>query len=232
MEQKNKTFNIYCDESTHLPNDGCPYMIYGYVSVASNQIKMIREQLKAIKTKYDFNGEWKWTGIHDKTYQMYRELVEYFFSVSGLNFRAVVVDKSHIDESRAEYTYNDFYFRMYFQLLHHKTDMTALHNIYFDIKDTCSQMKLHKLKDILKYNASIGNFQFIRSHESVFLQLADVLMGAINYKLRIKTGNIEGKVVAKRRIIEYIESHSYVSLTCTSPLSAQKMNLFYISLKH
>lgn len=87
MEQKNKTFNIYCDESTHLPNDGCPYMIYGYVSVASNQIKMIREQLKAIKTKYAFNGEWKWTGIHDKTYQMYRELVEYFFSVSGLNFR-------------------------------------------------------------------------------------------------------------------------------------------------
>lgn len=75
---KNKTFNIYCDESTHLPNDGCPYMIYGYVSVASNQIKMIREQLKAIKTKYAFNGEWKWTGIHDKTYQMYRELVEYF----------------------------------------------------------------------------------------------------------------------------------------------------------
>lgn len=46
MEQKNKTFNIYCDESTHLPNDRCPYMIYGYVSVASNQIKMIREQLK------------------------------------------------------------------------------------------------------------------------------------------------------------------------------------------
>lgn len=229
MQQK--TFNLYCDESTHLPNDGRPYMIYGYVSAASNQIKMIREQLKAIKSKYNYTGEWKWTGIHDKTLQMYRELVEYFFSVSGLNFRAVVVNKSQINESRADYTFNDFYFKMYFQLLHHKTDMSAVHNIYFDIKDTCSQQKLHKLKDILKYNASIGNFQFIRSHESLFLQLADVLMGAINYNLRILTGDIEGKVIAKRKIVDYIDSHINIPLTCTSPLSAEKINLFYISLK-
>lgn len=227
-----KTFNIYCDESTHLPNDKCPYMIYSYVSVASNQIKMIREQLKSIKTKYGFSGEWKWTGIHDRTYQMYRELVEYFFTFSGLNFRAVVVNKSQINDSREDYTFNDFYFRMYFQLLHHKTDMSALHNIYFDIKDTCSQQKLHKLKDILKYNTSIGNFQFIRSHESLFMQLTDVLMGAINYNLRMLSGDIEGKVIAKRKIIENIKSHAYISLTHTSPLSAQKMNLFYISLKH
>lgn len=226
-----KTFNIYCDESTHLPNDGRPYMIYSYVSVASNQIKMIREQLKSIKSKYEFCEEWKWTGVHDRTYQMYRELVEYFFSVSGLNFRAVVVEKSQIDESRADYTFNDFYFRMYFQLLHHKTDMSAVHNIYFDIKDTCSQQKLHKLKDILKYNTSIGNFQFVRSHESLFLQLTDVLMGAINYNLRMLSGDIEGRVLAKRRIVEYIEAHANISLTHTSPLSAQKMNLFYISLK-
>ena len=30
-----KTFNIYCDESTHLEHDGHPYMLYGYVSFAS-----------------------------------------------------------------------------------------------------------------------------------------------------------------------------------------------------
>ena len=78
-----KTFNIYCDESTHLPNDGHPYMIYSYVSVASNQIKKIRSQLKAIKSKYAYDGEWKWTDIHDRTYQMYKEVVEYFFSAQG-----------------------------------------------------------------------------------------------------------------------------------------------------
>ena len=28
-----KTFNIYCDESTHLIHDGHPYMLLGYTSI-------------------------------------------------------------------------------------------------------------------------------------------------------------------------------------------------------
>ena len=54
-----KTFNIYCDESTHLEHDGHPYMLYGYVSIASNQIKICKEQIKAIKEKYDYTDELK-----------------------------------------------------------------------------------------------------------------------------------------------------------------------------
>jgi hypothetical protein len=151
--------------------------------------------------------------------------------MTDMNFRAVIVDKSQIDETRPEYTFNDFYFRMYFQLLHHEIDLENTYNIYFDIKDTCSQEKLRKLKDILKWNASIRNFQFVRSHESSFLQLADVLMGAINYNLRMERGDIEGKVVAKRKIVEHINNHTSISLKRTSPLSAKKFNLFFITLK-
>ena len=87
------------------------------------------------------------------------------------------------------------------------------------------------MKDILKWNASIRNFQFVRSHESSFLQLADVLMGAINYNLRMERGDIEGKVVAKRKIVEHINNHTSISLKRTSPLSAKKFNLFFITLK-
>lgn len=225
-----KTFNIYCDESTHLEHDRHPYMLYGYISIASNQIKICKEQIKAIKAKHGYDGELKWTNIHDKTFEMYKELVEYFF-MTDMNFRAVIVDKSQIDETRPEYTFNDFYFRMYFQLLHHEIDLENNYNIYFDIKGTCSQEKLRKLKDILRWNASIRNFQFVRSHESSFLQLADVLMGAINYNLRMERGDIEGKVVAKRKIVEHINNHTSISLKRTSPLSAKKFNLFFITLK-
>ena len=98
--------------------------------------------------------------------------------MNDMEFRAVVVDKSQIDEKREDYTFNDFYFRMYYQLLHHKMDMDYTYNIYMDIKDTCSSDKLERLRKIMEYNSSIGRFQFIRSHESVFIQLADVLMGA------------------------------------------------------
>jgi len=225
-----KTFNIYCDESTHLEHDGEPYMIYGYVSIAYNQMKLAKEQIKQIKQKYDYKSELKWTNISEKTFPVYKEIVDYFF-MTDMNFRAVVVDKLQIDNSRLEYTFNDFYFRMYFQLLHHKIDMENTYNIYFDIKDTCSQSKLHKLKDILKWNASIRNFQFIKSHESSFLQIADILMGAINYNLRIECGKLDGRNIAKRKLVCVIKDHTNLTLSRTTQKHVQKFNLFFISLK-
>lgn len=225
-----KTFNIYCDESTHLEHDGHPYMIYGYVSIAYNQIKMAKEQIKAIKEKYGYTDELKWTHIHEKTYMMYHEIVDYFF-MNDIQFRAVIVDKSQIDNTRPEYSYDDFYFKMYFQLLHNEIDLANTYNLYFDIKDTCSERKLQKLRRILQYNASVRHCQFIRSHESVFMQIADILMGAINYNLRIEAGDIEGKVIAKRKIVEKIKAHTNISLKRSTSMSAHKFNLFFINLK-
>lgn len=226
----NKTFNIYCDESTHLIHDRHPYMLLGYVSIAYPQIRIAKEAIKNIKNKYSYKDEFKWTSVHQATYKVYAELVDWFF-MSDLEFRAVVVDKSQIDESRPDYTFNDFYYKMYFQLLHTKVDFQNTYNVYMDIKDTCSSEKLSTLKRIMGYNSSIGNLQFIRSHESVFIQLADVLMGAINYNLRKKKGDVEGRVDAKLKLIEKIQKHSNISLNCSTPLYRKKFNLFFISLK-
>lgn len=226
----NKTFNIYCDESTHLIHDRHPYMLLGYVSIAYPQIRIAKEAIKNIKNKYNYKDEFKWTSVHQATYKVYAELVDWFF-MSDLEFRAVVVDKSQIDESRQDYTFNDFYYKMYFQLLHTKVDFQNTYNVYMDIKDTCSSEKLSTLKRIMDYNSSIGNLQFIRSHESVFIQLADVLMGAINYNLRKKKGDVEGRVDTKLKLIEKIQKHSNISLNCSTPLYRKKFNLFFISLK-
>lgn len=226
----NKTFNIYCDESTHLIHDGHPYMLLGYTSIAYPQIKIAKEEIKAIKAKYNYKDELKWTNVHNATYKVYAELIDWFF-MNDLEFRAVIVDKSQIDESRADYTFNDFYFRMYFQLLHTKVDFQNTYNVYLDIKDTCSSEKLETLNRIMSYNSSIGKLQFIRSHESVFIQLSDVLMGAINYNLRIEKGDVQGKVIAKRKLIDKIKKHCNISLSKTTPLSSKKFNLFFISLK-
>nr|DAP30757.1 MAG TPA: Protein of unknown function (DUF3800) [Caudoviricetes sp.]DAT02537.1 MAG TPA: Protein of unknown function (DUF3800) [Caudoviricetes sp.] len=226
----NKTFNIYCDESTHLIHDRHPYMLLGYVSIAYPQIRIAKEAIKNIKNKYNYKDEFKWTSVHQATYKVYAELVDWFF-MNDLEFRAVVVDKSQIDESRPDYTFNDFYYKMYFQLLHTKVDFQNTYNVYMDIKDTCSSEKLSTLKRIMDYNSSIGNLQFIRSHESVFIQLADVLMGAINYNLRKKKGDVEGRVDAKIKLIEKIQKHSNISLNCSTPLYRKKFNLFFISLK-
>lgn len=225
-----KTFNLYCDESTHLIHDGHPYMLLSYISIAYPQIRLAKEEIKAIKRKFNHTEELKWTNVHSATYKVYAELVDWFF-MNDLEFRAVVVDKSQIDETRADYSFNDFYFRMYFQLLHTKVDFQNRYNVFLDIKDTCSGEKLEKLKKIMSYNSSIGTLQFIPSRESVFIQLADVLMGAINYNLRIQKGDVKGNVIAKLKLIEKIKRHSNISLNTTTPLSRNKFNLFFITLK-
>ena len=225
-----KTFNLYCDESTHLIHDGHPYMLLSYISIAYPQIRLAKEEIKAIKRKFNYTEELKWTNVHSATYKVYAELVDWFF-MNDLEFRAVVVDKSQIDEKRADYSFNDFYFRMYFQLLHTKVDFQNRYNVFLDIKDTCSGEKWEKMKKIMSYYSSIGTLQFIPSRESVFIQLADVLMGAINYNLRIQKGDVKGNVIAKLKLIEKIKRHSNISLNTTIPLSRNKFNLFFITLK-
>lgn len=220
-----KTFNFYCDESTHLQHDGKPYMLIAYVSSAYNQLKQHKAHLKMLKAKHKVKGEIKWSGVSASQYHYYADIIDYFFS-NDLNFRAVIVDKSQIDENRPEFTYNDFYFRMYYQLLHHKINLAYNYNIYFDIKDTISHKKLTRLKEILQWNASIRSFQFIRSHESSLMQLTDLIMGAVNYKLRGETS-----MVAKNKLIEKIESHCKVPITQSTAKNADKFNLFFIDLK-
>lgn len=221
----NKTFNFYCDESTHLQNDGMPYMIIAYVSTAYNQLKQHKQHLKFLKAKHKIKGEVKWSNVSGGQYPFYAELIEYFFA-TDLAFRSVIVTKSQIDESRDGFTYNDFYFKMYYQLLHHKINLEYNYNIYLDIKDTISHNKLATLKDILKHNSSIRNFQYIHSHESSLMQLTDLIMGAINYKLRG-----ENKVIAKNKLIEKIESHCKTPITQSTPKYENKFNLFHIDLK-
>lgn len=227
----NKTYNIYCDESTHLPNDGCPYMLLGYTCVAYPLMKEAKMAVNDIKRKHMFVGEMKWSNVNRGTEKMYEELIEYFFR-SNLKFRAVVVRKSEIDESRPGYTFNDFYFKMYYQLLHRPLALdNNVYNVYFDVKDTCSNVKLRKLKEYLGYSANMRNFQFIKSNESQFLQLSDVLMGAINYNLRVQDGNLEGLSESKKRIVEVVKRYSRLSLERSTDLNEAKFNLFFIKLK-
>lgn len=220
-----KTFNFYCDESTHLQNDGMPFMMIAYVSSAFNQLKQHKESIKAIKAKHKIKGEIKWSNVSAGAYPFYADLIDFFFS-TDLNFRSIIIEKSQIDENREGFKYDDFYFLMYYQLIHHKINMGYNYNIYLDIKDTRSHKKLHKLKEILKYNASIRNCQFIRSHESYIMQMTDLIMGAINYKLRG-----DNKMEAKNKLIKKIESHCKVPFNKSTPKSADKFNLFFIELK-
>ena len=48
-------------------------MILAYVRVPYNQIDELKKSIKAIKEKYAFTGEFKWTNVYEANGEMYAE---------------------------------------------------------------------------------------------------------------------------------------------------------------
>jgi len=222
-----KTFNIYCDESCHLENDHKKYMVIGSVSSAYNQIKRHTERINNLREKHKFYNEIKWSNVSNSKKQFYIDLVDYFFD-TDLMFRAVVVNKEQVSTDGVGNDFDTFYYKMYYQMLNHNKNSSYAYNVYLDIKDTLSAFKVRKLKEILNTRFGVfRNVQNIRSHESQLLQLADLMIGALSYKLNEEAP----KVIAKQQIIEKIKSHSKQSLDASSGYSENKLNLFFIELR-
>lgn len=223
----NKTFNIYCDESCHLENDHKKYMLLGSVSSAYNQIKRHTERINNLKKKHNFYGEIKWSNVSSSQYQFYKELIDYFFD-TDLRFRAVIVEKSKINNEVHGQDFDTFYYKMYYYLLNHNKNSMYTYNVYLDIKDTLSAFKVNKLKEILNTQYGVfRNVQNIRSHESLILQIVDLITGALSYNLN----NRERKVKAKVDLIKRIEQHAPKGLKDNSDFAESKLNLFFIELR-
>lgn len=221
-----KTYNFYCDESTHIERDGQPYMLLSFISTPYHQLKIHNENIRELKIKHHYKGEMKWSSISKSQYPFYNQVIEYFFA-TDLQFRAIVIDKSKLKHDDFGQSHDDFYDKMYFQLLTKKIFPENNYNIYIDIKDTHSYKKARSLKEYLERDYhNIRTLQVIRSYESELMQLSDVLMGAINYKLRGLN-----RVTAKNNIIEKIERHCGRPITQKTFKDESKFNLFFIDLK-
>lgn len=221
-----KTYNFYCDESTHIQHDGQPFMLLSYVSTPYHQLKLHNTNIREMKIKHHFNGEMKWSSLSKSQYPFYNEVIEYFFA-TDLHFRAIVIDKSKMKDEDFEQSHEDFYDKMYYQLLSKKIFPEHTYNVYMDMKDTNSYKKARNLKLYLERDYhNIRTLQTIRSQESELMQIADVLMGAINYKLRGLN-----KVTAKNNIIEKIEKHSKLPINLQISNAENSLNLFLIEFK-
>jgi hypothetical protein len=201
-------------------------MFLGSVSCTYPQIKRHTKRINELKKEYNFYAEIKWNNVSMSKIRFYIDLVNYFFD-ADLRFRAIGVEKEKIKAQEFDTSYDDFYYKMYYQLLNYKVNTLYHYNVYLDIKDTLSAYKVNRLKDIL--NTKFGvfrNVQNIRSEESVLMQLADFLIGAISYN----KNNIEKKNIAKLQIIEKIEKHLRTKdLGMTN--YEEKFNLFFINLR-
>lgn len=221
-----KTFNIYCDESCHIEHDHKRFMFLGSVSCAYPQVKRHCQRIDELKKKHNFYAEIKWSKVSNSKIKFYLDLVDYFFD-TDLRFRAIGVEKSKIRYSDFNSNYDDFYYKMYYQLLNHNISSFCHYNVYMDIKDTLSAIKVRKLKDILNVKYGVfRNVQNIRSEESLLMQLSDFLMGAISYNSNCEEKNNTAKV----KILEKIMQHANITNLSQTNYS-EKLNLFFIELR-
>ncbi len=226
--------NVYCDESCHLENDGINVMGLGGLWCSKVKVKEINQRIKDIKIRNGVNpnSEIKWTKVSPAKKQLYIDLINYFFDDDDLHFRGLIVpNKSALEHEKYNQTHEDFYYKMYFEMLKTVFSPALIYNVYVDIKDTNSAKRIKKLEDVCCnsfYDFShriIRNIQPVRSHEVQVMQLVDVLLGALVYANR-KFDPVEKRSETKKELVELIKKRSGYSLVRTTLLKEEKFNVF------
>lgn len=223
--------DIYCDESCHLEGDGQELMVLGAVSLPHEYVRNVAERLRAIKDGHGLprTFEAKWTKVSPSKVDFYLALIDDFLADDALHFRALVAHgKSKLRHADFAQDHDLWYYKMYWEMLRVVIVPRRRHRIYLDIKDTRGGAKAGKLREVLAStfhdwsNEVVERIQIVRSDEIEALQLADILVGAVAYRSRGLTTS-----AAKTAIVKRLEARAHCRLDWSTPLGAQKVNLFH-----
>lgn len=182
-------FEVYCDESglealTH--KDAHRFIAIGGIWMPSDFRALFKQNVNSIKERHNIKGELKWNKISPAYVNIYLELINYFFSAPELRFRVILIESKTIDNFR----FNDKdaelgFYKFYYQLLHHWIFDFNNYDIFLDYKINRDKGRLKKLKKVLlasNLTSEIDQLQALPSHESVAIQLADILTGLVAAK--------------------------------------------------
>lgn len=171
--------------------------------------------------------EIKWSKVSPSKIAFYLDLIDYFFDDDDLQFRTVVAAKQGLDHADFNQTHDDWYYKMMFYLIRNVVSVEGRSNIYLDRKDTRGGVKVGKLHEVIansRYDfdrKKIQRLQIVESHHVNLLQLADLLIGAVNYANRGLSSS-----QAKVQLMNRVKERSGLSLTKTTVLNEKKFNIF------
>jgi len=207
------TYNIYIDESCHLEHDTSKVMCIGYTKINRDDYEALKKTVKAIKLRHNTPTEVKWNNLSMSRWELYKELIDFFFR-SNIEFRSVLVkNKQNLDPIRYNREdQNSFYYKTLKLLVNNKvSDEDDFYRVFLDVKDTRGKSRIKLLKAELdkkhKDNSPFIYFQHLHSNENEFLQLTDLFIGAICYKAR-KESEKKGASQIKQKVIGYLEECS------------------------
>lgn len=205
-------------------------MVLGAIVCPVDRAKKANDRLTELRHKYDLpkSFEIKWTKVSPAKYSFYLDVLDYFFDNDALEFRSVVASKKNLNHAAYGQTHDDWYYKMMFYLIRNVLPSGQKSYIYLDKKDTRGSIKVRKLHEVISTAAydfrrdNIRRVQVVESHHVGLMQLADLLIGAVNYANRnLNTSS------AKDMLVERIRKRAGVTLTRTTLLKETKFNVFH-----
>lgn len=225
--EKSEVFCIYSDESCHLGQDD--FMVIGAIWCNKTEVRNFTDRVKLLRTKHSISNrrETKWTQISHSKRDYYLDLIRLFFSEEGVNFRCIVVPTTGLNHAQFNQSADEFYYKAQYMMLKNiVAKKWATFKIFLDYKDAWSNVRSKELANYLNSTYVLRHSDFVcqpvRSDESIMLQVADLLIGAV----ASKNNQPDTKVQAKLDAISLIEELSGQSLLCGTPYGVDKFNIF------
>lgn len=228
-------FDVYCDESYpdlfSSKNPQARYLAIGSLWLLTENRESFKAEIHNLRDEHHVGGEFKWQKVSPSRIAFYKELLAWFYSKEkDLRFRCILIDRERVDLDKFHESDQELgFYKFYYQLLHNWMYDQNSYQIFCDYKSNRRRDRLRVLKDCLRHanlTSSIDNVQAVRSNESVFVQLVDVLSGIVAAKF-----NERGKdSKAKTEIIAHTESLLGCKIAPTN-LCEKKFNVFKITLQ-
>jgi len=194
-----KEWVLFSDES--VPKGVHYSNFYGAVLVRASQIQRINERIQGLAAQAGLDSEVKWNKVTEMWVAGYETLVEAFFDEvfrGNLRVRIMFRQNSWVGPTLSEEQRKNSYFLLYYQFVKHAFGFGKLVNpvpvrlrLYFDqFPHQTAQAFRRYLFDMFQrvgrrsgLSVALEDITEVRSHDHILLQVLDILLGAMAFRL-------------------------------------------------
>lgn len=229
-----KVIHIYSDESRHKAER---FLLLSGLWIEEENIVTAEQDIKKLRhvsgyknsqdKHVDFLGEFKWTKVSDKYYEVYKHLVDIFFEwikKDKIRFCTMLVDTQNPEVVKHSNIKKEGYFKLLYQLYFQNSKVPAIYKIFpdkitnpkqhkvdFQKLDECLENALaRKFKALLNPKNPLPAKGFVNSiiptdsKYCPFIQVIDVIMGSLGYfqnRLFAKQNSKKAKVELMKYVL-------------------------------
>lgn len=184
----------FMDESGALGVKDQPYFTVGMIKCS--QPYFLQRELRSVREKNNFWWEFKFNGLNNAKMKVALEVLDSLFNTKSIHFSSYTIDK------RSEYFKKEFHedpFIAYEQITKHLLrGNLAKNDILIVLADELISPKKNRFEVNVKNHINnkfkrlaVAGVCRLNSKTNDLLQLADLLIGSINYELLLKDGVIK-----------------------------------------